>query len=542
MPSLVTVIKGPNAGRRYPLDDRCTVIGRQPDAGIYLESLAVSRQHAQIICEDGVYSVQDTGSSNGTYVNGHRISGRVPLGERDTVQIGPYELTLTLETPPQPSDPPQVIRAKVDAALSNHTLFAQNPAQKLQVVLQIARDLGHTLDLDPLLGRLLEHLLRLFPQADRGMVLLCSGDHLVVRAQRTRLGGSADTDYPYSRTIVRRALEEGVGLLSEDVRGDRNLVLSATLVSLNLRSFLCVPLIGWEDRRLGVIQLDCVRASQSFRPEDLEMLTAVALQAAVVLQNAAYHAERLREERLRQEILLARDIQQQFLPSEFGAIGGTAELFASCLPAREVSGDLYDFFRLKDGRLAFFVGDVSGKGMPAALFMIAVRSLARHLAPSATGAGDFLQRLNTALANDNPTHLFVTMLFGIYDAHDGSVQLANGGHPPPLLRRADGTVEVVAVKPGLLLGSAPVAPRFVEARVELKPGETLVLYTDGYVEGTAPDGRTEFGVERLKEAVGGPRTALPLEACVAQASAAVHRFTGKEEQEDDWTMLLLRRK
>jgi serine phosphatase RsbU (regulator of sigma subunit) len=542
MPSLVTVTKGPNAGRRYPLNDRCTVIGRQPDAGVYLESLAVSRQHAQIICEDGVYSVQDTGSSNGTYVNGHRITGRVPLSERDTLQVGPYELALTVEQPPQPSDPPQVIRARVDAALSNQTLFAQNPAHKLQVILQIAQDLGHTLDLDPLLGRLLEHLLRLFPQADRGMALLCSGEHLVVRAQRSRLGGRADSDFPYSRTIVRRALDEGVGLLSEDVRADRNLVLSATLVSLNLRSFLCVPLIGWGGRRLGVLQLDCVRANQSFKQEDLEMLTAVALQASVVLQNAAYHAERLREERLRQEILLARDIQQQFLPSEFGAAGESAELYASCLPAREVSGDLYDFFRLKDGRLAFFVGDVSGKGMPAALFMIAVRTLARNLAPTATGAGDFLQRLNTALTNDNPTNLFVTMAFGIYDVRDGSVLLASGGHPPPLLRRADGTVEVVTVKPGLLLGSAPVAPKFVEARVELGPGETLVLYTDGYVEGTAPDGKTEFGVEGLKEAVGGPRTALPLEACVAQASQMLRRFTGKEEQEDDWTMLLLRRK
>src|SRR5262245_31798656 len=328
MSSLLTVIKGPNAGRRFPLDDRCTIIGRQPDAGIYLESLAVSRHHAQIVCEDGVYSVQDTGSSNGTYVNGHRITGRVPLSERDTLQVGPYELTLTIEAPSQPSDPPQVIRARMDASLSNHTLFAQNPGHKLQVILQIAQDLGHSLDLDPLLGRLLEHLLRLFNQADRGMVLLCAGDHLVVRAQRTRLGGAIDHDYQYSRTIVRRALEDGVGLLSEDVRDDRNLVLSATLVSLNLRSFLCVPMMGWEGRRLGVIQLDCLRANQSFRQEDLEMLTAISLQAGVVLQNAAYHVERLREERLRQEILFARDIQQQFLPSEFDEVGDGAELFA----------------------------------------------------------------------------------------------------------------------------------------------------------------------------------------------------------------------
>src|SRR5262249_29207104 len=154
----------------------------------------------RIVCEDGVYFVEDTGSSNGTYVNGHRIAGRVPLGERDTLQVGPYELNLLVDPASAPVEPAQVIRARVDAQPSNHTLFSHNPAQKLQVILQIAQDLGHTLDLDPLLGKLLDHLLRLFPQADRGMVLLCEKERLVVRAQRTRY--QLDTsDYPYSRTI-----------------------------------------------------------------------------------------------------------------------------------------------------------------------------------------------------------------------------------------------------------------------------------------------------------------------------------------------------
>jgi serine phosphatase RsbU (regulator of sigma subunit) len=540
MASLVTV-KGPNPGRRFSLDEKGTIIGRQPDAAIYLESLAVSRHHARIVHEEGVYFVEDLGSSNGTFVNGHRIAGKVPLGERDTLQVGPYEMTLLVDPASNPAEPAQVIRARVDVAPSNHTLFAQNPGHKLQVVLQIAQDLGHTLDLEPLLGKLLDHLLKLFPQADRGMVLLCEKDRLVVRAQRTRTHG-ASGDYPYSRTIVRRALDEGVGLLSEDVRGDRNLVLSATLVSLNLRSFLCVPLIGWAGRRLGVIQLDCLRGTTGFRSEDLEMLTAIGLQAAVVLQNAAFHAERLREERLRQEVMLARDIQQQFLPNEFDAIGPTAELFARCLPAREVSGDLYDFFRLPDGRFAFFVGDVSGKGMPAALFMIAVRTLARHLAPAAGSAAEFVQRLNSALSGDNPTHLYVTLVYGIYDGKDGSVNLVCGAHPPPLLRRADGTVEQVAIKPCMPIGSVPFLPRVADVKLTLAPGETLILYTDGYHEATAPDGTTQFGVERLCEVLGGPRTSLPLEACATEASAAVRRHTAQDEQQDDQTLLLLRRK
>jgi phosphoserine phosphatase RsbU/P len=540
MAALIT-LKGPTPGRAYPLDGEKTLIGRQPDVAVYLESLSVSRHHAQVTQRQGIFNIEDLGSSNGTFVNGVRIKGQVPLSDRDVVTIGPYEFGLqSTSADSETPDNSQVVRARFEASSSNHTLFTQNPTQKLQVVLEIAAQLGHTLDLDTLLNRLLEHLFRLFPQADRGMVLLGDLDRLLVRAQRTRQHGEA-SDFTYSRTIVRKALEEGAALLSEDVGHDRNLAVSATMVSLNLRSFLCVPLIGWEDRRLGVLQLDCIRPGLSFRPADLEMLTAIGLQVAVVLQNAEYHAEHIREERFRQEIQFARDIQQQFLPDNFRVPGDTAELFARAHPAREVSGDLYDFHRLPDGRILFFVGDVSGKGMPAALFMIAVRTLSRLLGPQATGPADFLQRINNALTADNPTNLYVTMMCGMYDGRTGQVLLASGGHPPPLLRRTDGKVEVIPIKPALLIGSAPVPLRVSDTPVTLKSGETLIFYTDGFTEGFAPDG-TMFGVERLCEALGGPRTQLPLEQCAEEVRAAVRRFVGSDEQQDDQTLLLLRRR
>jgi serine phosphatase RsbU (regulator of sigma subunit)/pSer/pThr/pTyr-binding forkhead associated (FHA) protein len=539
----LVAIKGANAGQRFTLAGDSALIGRQPDVDVYLESLAVSRQHARILREAGGYFIEDVGSSNGTFLNGTRITGRTPLTENDLVQIGPYVLGLR-QAPPASEDEANghIIRARVEAQPSNRTLFSQNPAYKLQVVLEIAQHLGHTLEVNALLNKLLEQLFRLFPQADRGMVLLCERDHDTVRAQRTRQKGERG-DYPYSRTLVRQALEEGVGLLSENVGEDNKLVLSATLLSLKLRSFLCVPLIGWEGKRLGVIQLDCLCAGQVFRAEDLELLTAIGLQVAVVLENVALHAEVLREERLRQEVLLARDIQQAFLPTDFAVPGvNNAELFARVHPAREVSGDLYDFFPLPDGRLAFFVGDVSGKGMPAALYMIAVRSLARHLAPTATGPAEMLRLLNAALAADNPTALYVTLAHGVYDDRDGSVTLASGGHPPPLLRHVDGQIEEVALRPGLILGSSPVYPMLPDTRVVLQPGETMILYTDGFTEGFAPDGKTMFGLERLREVLSGPRTELPLEQCAQEASAAVRRFTGQDELQDDQTLLLLRRR
>jgi phosphoserine phosphatase RsbU/P len=542
MASLIT-IQGPNIGQSFALSADYAVIGRQPDTNIYLDSLAVSRKHAQIIRQNDSYFVEDLDSSNGTFLNAVRLTPhtRTHLTEQDTLQIGPYVLSLRTEPSEHLTETDQVIRARVEAQPSNKTLFGQNAAYKLEVVLEIAQHLGRTLDPETLFGQLLDHLLRLFPQADRGMVLLCEGDRFVVRAQRSRIKRE-HSDYPYSKTIVRRALEDGVGLLSEDVGGDQKLVLSATLMSLNLRSFLCVPLLGSGGRRLGVIQLDCLRSGQIFRPDDLEVLTAIGLQVAVVLENALLHAELLREARLRQEVMLAREIQQQFLPTDYQRVsGGQYELFARVHPAREVSGDLYDFFLLPDGRLTFFLGDVSGKGMPAALFMIAVRTLSRHLAPSASGPADLLQRLNLALVADNPTALFVTLVHGTYNAKDGTIVLASGGHPAPLLRRKDGTVEPIALKPAVMLGCSPLELRAADVRLQLGQGETLILYTDGFTEAFAPDGKTMFGVERLCEVLGGPRTQLPLERCADEASAAVRKFTGEVELQDDQTLLLLRR-
>jgi phosphoserine phosphatase RsbU/P len=522
------------------LDSDGALIGRQPDVAVYLDSLSVSRHHARIVNQPDGCFIEDLGSSNGTYVNGLRIDGRAPLTERDELRIGPYTFYLHTERPPPPSAPDPIIRARVDAAATNSTLFSHNAAYKLQVVLAIAGELGRALELDPVLGRLLDHLLRLFPQADRGMALLCEGDRLAVRAQRTRRD-DPHTDFPYSRTIVRRALDDGVGLLSEDVGHDHKIELSATLLSLNLKSFLCVPLIGWEGRRLGVIQLDCIRPGQVFKAEDLELLTAVCLQASVVVENAALYAEHLREAQLRQELCFAREIQQSFLPTDFEPLGPAGpEVFARVQPAREVSGDLYDFFPLPDGRLAFFLGDVSGKGMPAALFMIAVRTLIRHLAPSTSGPAELLSRLNAALCADNPTNLYVTLAHGVYDPADGGVVLALGGHPAPLLRRAGGRIEVVTAKPGLMIGCAPVVPVYTDKTLTLAPGETLMLYTDGYTEAFAPD-RRMFGLEGLCEVLSGPRTPLPLRECAEETAAAVARFTGGELQ-DDQTLFLLRRR
>jgi serine phosphatase RsbU (regulator of sigma subunit) len=539
--AILHTLKGPDVGRQYTLEPATIILGRQLDSTICLEAQAVSRHHARIVRQDGSYFVEDLQSSNGTFVNGKRVRNQVPFNEGDTLQVGPYFFTLRQEPAPPPPEEDVIIRGQVTADPAHFTLHGQDPAHKLKVVLEIAQHLSGTLETDAVLGKVLEHLMGLFPQADRGMVLLWENDQPIVRAQRSRHPGD-DSAFPFSRTVVQQAMLGGVGILSEDARTDQRFKSSNTLSSLDLRSLMCVPLISSGSRRLGVVQMDSSRPGNAFQLEDLQVLTAVGLQVAVVLENAELHAQLLKEERLRQELALAQEIQQGFLPTRFPSPEEHGfELFARVASAREVSGDFYDFFFRPDGRLAFFVGDVSGKGIPAALYMVAVRSLSRHLGMTGETPAATLAQLNTALAADNQSGMFVTLIHGLYRPQTGELAVAVGGHPAPLLRRADGRVETLHFPSGQFLGYQGGEMGWKDSFLTLAPKETVIFYTDGFTEAYMNNRAQMFGLDNLREAVGGPRTQMSLAACCDEAFAAVERFRGTAEGQDDLTLFLLRR-
>jgi serine phosphatase RsbU (regulator of sigma subunit) len=539
MATLVS-LKGPNTGAEFPLDAGPALIGRDPSCQIHLALTAVSRQHARITQVNGLYYVQDLGSNNGTYINGRAVHEAVRLTANDELSIGPYLFKLRWDAVPDATDE-FTIQDQVGAETANQALFLDDPVHKLQVVLEIAQLLGQNLELEPLLTKLIDQLLVLLPSAERGFVLLGDGDRLAVRATGMR-HGLPPSDVTYSRTIVRKVLQEGVGVLSTDVQADDRFQDSSTLENLAAHSLLCVPLIAQGGRRHGVIQLESNRSEAVFRSQDLHLLTTIGLQVAVALENLTLYAERLRQEHLRRELALARDIQESYLPTNFADFQGHGfELYAHVYAAREVAGDLYDCFLLPDGRLALFLGDVSGKGIPAALYMVAVRTLARHLAASGASPAATLATLNNALAADNPSSLFVTLVHATYEPRTGDVVLASGGHPWPLLRRPDGAVDEVPIHGGRVLGYAPGDIGARDARLTLARGETLILYSDGFTEAFAPDGHTAFQLDRLKMVLGGVNAGLSLPACSESARKTVQRFTGSAELQDDLTLLLLRR-
>jgi sigma-B regulation protein RsbU (phosphoserine phosphatase) len=341
---------------------------------------------------------------------------------------------------------------------------------------------------------------------------------------------------------VRRALDEGIGLISEDLQSDKRYEPSHSITSLDLHSVICVPMINTEGRRLGVIQVDRFCQGFGFRVDDLHLLTAIGMIVTVVLDNVSLHAEKLREERLMQELAMARDIQEGYLPDELeGFPHADFEIVGRVFPARQVAGDFFDFFKTPAGKLAFFIGDVSGKGMPAALYMIAVRTLCRHVVKESERPAQLLAKLNIELADNNPTCMFVTLAHGLYDPATGQVLLASAGHPAPFLRRVDGAVEQVALKPGRLLGYSPELLKFPEVELALEPGETLCFFTDGILEARTGTERTMFGMDRIATLVQEFKATQSLLESTNAAKLTIDRYTGSKELQDDLTLLLLRR-
>jgi len=263
-----------------------------------------------------------------------------------------------------------------------------------------------------------------------------------------------------------------------------------------------------------------------------------------VLDNARQHQELLAQERLRNELEFARAIQKGFLPQEPPALpAGRFDVHGSVEPAVEMAGDFYDYFPAAGGRVAMVVADVSGKGMPAALFLSVVRTLLRHLAPDVADPGVLLQRLNNALTENNPTGMFVTLALCLLDPQTGDLTLARCGHPGPLLRKLDGSIVEIDLPTGRLLGFDLAPEPFQYRPVTIQPGETLCLYSDGVTEAhNQAKGAELYGLDRFKEALAGLPPRGPLDSWAAAIRAAIAIHTGTNELADDVTTLLFRRR
>jgi serine phosphatase RsbU (regulator of sigma subunit)/anti-sigma regulatory factor (Ser/Thr protein kinase) len=300
---------------------------------------------------------------------------------------------------------------------------------------------------------------------------------------------------------------------------------------------LVLPLVT-QGELIGLVNLGRRLSEQDYSSDDRRLLNDLATQAAPAVRVAQLahqqQAEAAERERLLQELRVARLIQQTLLPKEVPAIRGW-HMSAYYQPARAVGGDFYDFFTFPNGQLGLVIGDVTDKGVPAALVMATTRAILRGAAQRIDSPGDVLERANELLYPDIPGKMFVTCLYAILDPSTGHLRFANAGHDLPYRRTANGVMELRAT--GMPLGLMP-GMRYEEREVTLEPGEQVIFYSDGLVEAHSPD-RELFGFPRLQELMALYDTGADLIAYLLDELAA---FTGPEwEQEDDVTLVTLAR-
>ncbi len=338
--------------------------------------------------------------------------------------------------------------------------------------------------------------------------------------------------------LIERVFRSGMGELTNDIPA-QEFFEDLDIISVSL---LCAPL-KTEKHVLGVILMVSERSRQ-FTAGDLKLLSAIAMQTAPSPALAHLHQVALEKARMERELQMAHQVQADLLPRDMPELDGW-QLAALWQPAREVSGDFYDFIPLPDGKLVLVIADVTDKGMPAALVMANTRSVLRAVSASANrkdrdSPGKLLGRANDLLCKDMPMNMFVTCLLVVFDPQTGLIRYANAGHPLPVWRTLQAVVELRAT--GFPLGIFPRV-NYEEKETTLNRGDTLLMYSDGLIEAHNPQGEM-FDSARLVRCLETLRrnTRPKGEHLIEYLMAQLSDFTGPDwEQEDDVTFVALER-
>jgi serine phosphatase RsbU (regulator of sigma subunit)/pSer/pThr/pTyr-binding forkhead associated (FHA) protein len=548
------VLKGMTEGQRIPLDnDRC-VLGRNPDCQVVIPITSVSREHAAIVRRQGRYYIEDLQSRNGTFVNNQQITQQTLLNHKDRIRVCDFTaefldalntLPLRPELQAEEEEPEDDVdtSSTVEATLSHSSnlVLQTQPAEKLKALLDISRNLSKTLELDPLLPQIVDNLFQLFKQADRCFIILVEEGtgKLIPKVIRTRRPHD-EANARFSKSIVKKCLESDSAFLSDDATNDKRLPLSQSVVDFRIRSVMCAPLCNPEGKAFGVIQLDTQDRSKKFTQDDLTLVLGVCNVASIALENARMHEQRLAQERDRQQMELARRVQLGFLPQSLPEVPGYS-FAAHYESALDVGGDYYDFVPLADEKLAITLGDVAGKGVPAALLMAKLSSDARFCLLTQPDLSRAVNQLNNLLYQQaGKLDRFVTLAAAMLDPTTHTVSLVSAGHMSPLLyRKATGRIEdampteVAGTLLGIIEGTA-----FQAYSLSLEPGDCLLLFTDGVTD-AVDNANAQFGRKRMLAALqGAPYAPKPM---CERLVKAIKQHSAGQPQADDITLVSLGR-
>jgi phosphoserine phosphatase RsbU/P len=349
--------------------------------------------------------------------------------------------------------------------------------ERLNLLLDTLAHVAISVELQPTLQILLDSLHTLVP-FDAGGIFVREADRQVVCTRAAR-GYPGDLEMPASEGIVGEVIRSGQSRLVRDVRGDPTYVA----VRASTAAQLSVPLASPRGI-LGAIALESDRLS-AFDDQDLTLVTLFAQQAIVVIERAVLHEQLIRASRVSRDIEIAGEILRSLTPTIAPTIPGV-QVFGRSRTAESVGGDAFDFIPYPENQFGLSIADAKGKGLPAALLAVAHRAMLYALVSVELRLRATFGRISDILARSLPSGNFITAFYGIVDITERRMVYANAGHPPPLIVRANGAIEALAVT-GPALGFPHVAP-MREAYAVFGPGDGLVLFTDGVTEaGPSPD-------------------------------------------------------
>src|SRR5439155_11992806 len=426
---------------------------------------SISRQHAQISFRDGAFWIEDLGSKNGTKLGTKRIETPTRLNPGDHLHLGNIHVVFSGKGEGIGSgsarvadvDAPINVRAvpldeiSSSGAIDTRSFATSMSPERVGNFLHAMDRVGQALLAYRPLEDLFQFIVGLASEvlkADRTAILLREGsaDNLVAKAV-SQTGRGAGEEIVVSRTIARMAIGQRQAILTSDAQSDTRFREQDSVIRQRIHSAMCAPL--WHDGDvLGLIYVDNLSAPVPFEEGDLRLLTFIAHLAAVKIRETENYEARQQQE---EELKRAATLQQALLPTEPRTVG-VIEIAGRNVPSLDVGGDYFDFVDSTDGKLVVGLGDVAGKGMPAALLMTHLAASVRAQVETERPLLEVVRRLNRSIYQNVRGERFITLVLAEVDTRTGSVLYVNGGHNPPyLLRAATGDFQTLNVG-GLLLG------------------------------------------------------------------------------------------
>lgn len=555
-----------------PLAGGVVTVGRRTSNELQILDPTVSREHVRVSYVDDGGLIEDLGSTHGTFVNDIRVTGPQALSHNDRIRLGRANNNIMIFRTHREFSDLMKTADEIEPTAEN--------LRNLWALLEISKALNSSLHLDDVLEKVIEAVLAL-TRAERGILLLGEdADHMEIEVQRN-FDTSGSDEPRYSSTVVRDVVTTGEPRILTDALQDERFSGQDSIVGLNLRTVMCVPLrLG--HRRLapvrttaaddataasdhiaaasvataaateamqssggeaapdsdlnliGVIYVDRRSPTRFFTAQDLALFESFASHAALAIENARLFEEAVEKRRMENEMEVAREIQQSLLPHEFPELSWVS-IYGFNEPARQVGGDYYDVYLRDNGDLDFAVGDVSGKGVPASLVMSTLQSSFLAEASAHENLAKVCERVNEFLVQHTTPERYATF-FAARLQPDGTFVYVNAGHNPPMLLRRN---EVHRLTGGGLPLGLFKGRTYELQHDKLESGDLLLVFTDGVTEANDPD-ENEFGEERLLEVV---RANLDcsVQVLTEKVFAAIAEFSlGLHNPHDDITLVTVR--